>query len=88
MTRYRSNKYLDYVRGRPCLICDFMGEAHHLTFAEPNAMSMKVGDNWTVPMCHAHHMELHRFGDEKLWWDLQGVDPVPIAEQLFKDYEK
>lgn len=70
------------------MVCDFEGEAHHLTFAEPNGTGLKVGDNWVVPMCHAHHMELHRFGDERLWWDLQGIEPLPIAEQLYEEYTK
>lgn len=48
-------------------------------FAEPNAMGMKVGDNWCVPLCHPCHMKLHLFGDERTWWDLQGVDPMSWA---------
>jgi len=51
-------------------------------------MGLKVGDNWCVPLCHAHHMELHRFGDERTWWDLQGIDPLEIAKQLYEEYEK
>ena len=88
MTRYRSKSYLQTLRGKPCLVCGFGGEVHHLTFAEPNAMGMKVGDNWCVPLCHAHHMELHGFGDERLWWAMQGIEPVPIAEKFFEEYTK
>jgi hypothetical protein len=33
-------------------------------------------------------MELHRFGDERTWWDLQGIDPLEIAKQLYEEYEK
>jgi len=51
-------------------------------------MGMKVGDNWCVPLCHAHHMELHNFGDERLWWAMQGVDPIEHAIELFKEFEK
>lgn len=88
MTRFRSEKYLWTVRGRPCLVCGQEGEAHHITFAEPNAMSMKVGDNWVVPLCHPHHMELHAFGDERTWWDLQGVDAMSIAEKMYEEYKQ
>jgi len=49
-------------------------------------MGMKVGDNWCVPLCHSHHMDLHAFGDERLWWALQGIEPIPIAEKLFEEY--
>ena len=60
-------------------------------FAEPNAMGMKVGDNWCVPLCHSCHMKLHHFGDERTWWDLQGVDAKEWAKlnwEKFNDYEK
>jgi Protein of unknown function (DUF968). len=87
MTRFRSEKYLKTLRGRPCVVCEYPAEAHHLTFAEPNAMGMKVGDNWCVPLCHSHHMDLHGFGDERLWWALQGIEPIPIAEKLYKEFQ-
>jgi hypothetical protein len=50
-------------------------------------MGIKVGDNWCVPLCHAHHMELHQFGDERLWWDLKGIDPLDYAKKLFEDFK-
>ena len=78
--RERSQKYLKTLRGKPCLVCVYGGEAHHIMFAEPNAMSMKVGDNWCVPLCHSCHMKLHAFGDERTWWDLQGIDPLKWAK--------
>jgi hypothetical protein len=31
-------------------------------------------------------MELHGFGDERTWWDLQGIDPLEIAQQLYEEY--
>jgi len=49
-------------------------------------MALKVGDNWVVPMCHPHHMELHAYGDEELWWAMQGIEPLPIAEKLFEEF--
>ena len=86
--RFRSKKYIKSLHGKPCLVCGFASEAHHVTCAEPNAMGMKVGDNWCVPLCHAHHMELHNFGDERLWWAMQGVDPIEHATKLFKEFEQ
>ena len=88
MTRFRSKKYLSSVRGRPCLICHQAGEAHHLTFAQPKGRGIKSGDNWVVPLCHSHHMDLHGFGDEKLWWAMQGVEPLQIAIKLYEEYCK
>jgi hypothetical protein len=46
-------------------------------------MGRKVGDKFTVPVCRIHHRELHRRGDERAWWDKQGLDPLPIAAALW-----
>jgi len=86
--RVRSQKYLKTLRGSPCLVCGYGAEAHHIMFAEPNAMGMKVGDNWCVPLCHSCHMKLHRFGDERTWWDLQGVDPVKWARLNWEKFNE
>ena len=58
-------------------------DAHHLTFAQPKSLAMKVDDKYTVPLCRTHHMELHANGDERLWWDLQGVDPEEFLREHF-----
>lgn len=87
-SRVRSPKYLKSLRGSPCLVCGYGAEAHHVTFAQPNGMAMKVGDNWCVPLCHSCHMELHRFGDEKSWWDLQGTDPLKWAVRNWEKFNE
>jgi predicted nucleic acid binding AN1-type Zn finger protein len=48
-------------------------------------MSLKVCDYNTVPLCHAHHMELHDHGNEEQWWALQGVDPINFIEKVTND---
>jgi hypothetical protein len=45
-------------------------------------MGRKVSDKFTVPVCRLHHRELHRRGDERAWWDAQGIDPLARAENL------
>jgi hypothetical protein len=59
-------------------------EAHHLCFAQPRALGRKVSDEFTVPVCRLHHRELHRYGDEVLWWAGVNVDPIPIALELWR----
>ena len=46
-------------------------------------MGRKVSDKFTVPVCGLHHRELHRRGDERAWWEAQGIDPLPIAATLW-----
>lgn len=87
--RYRSAAYLKAIRGQPCLYCGAPGEAHHLTFAEKRAMGLKNGDNWTVPVCRTHHMELHNSPmPERTWWALNGIDPIKWAKDHYERWEK
>jgi hypothetical protein len=46
-------------------------------------MGRKVSDRFTVPICRLHHRELHRRGNERAWWESQGIDPVPVAAKLW-----
>jgi hypothetical protein len=46
-------------------------------------MGRKVSDRFTVPVCRLHHRELHRRGNERSWWDSQGIDPLAIAATLW-----
>lgn len=76
MKRLRNRAWLEAVRRMPCLICGAKSEAHHLQHAEPSAMGLKSGDQYAVPLCHDHHMQLHAMGNERRWWAIEGVDPL------------
>lgn len=58
--------------------------AHHLRFAQPRAMSLKVSDEFTVPLCAGRHDALHKTGDERAWWARHGIiEPLKMAERLW-----
>ena len=83
--RLRDKEHCKYVATQACLICGRTpSEAHHIRFAQPRALGRKVSDEYTVPVCRLHHRELHRYGDEASWWAGVGVDPLPIALELWK----
>jgi len=83
--RLRDKEHCKYVATQPCLICGRApSEAHHIRFAQSRALSRKVSDEYTVPVCRLHHRELHRYGDEASWWAGAGVDPLPVALELWK----
>ena len=83
--RERDRNHLRFVASRPCLVCGRApSDAHHLKFAEQRAMGRKVSDKFTVPICRLHHRDLHRRGDERIWWTSQGIDPLPIASILWE----
>jgi hypothetical protein len=46
-------------------------------------MSLKVSDEFTVPLCRVHHRELHRTGLELRWWKWTGIDAIAIARKLW-----
>ena len=82
--RERDRDHLRFVASQPCLVCGRTpSDAHHLKFAEQRAMGRKVSDKFTVPICRLHHRELHRRGNERAWWDKQGIDPLPVAANLW-----
>jgi hypothetical protein len=46
-------------------------------------MGRKVSDRFAVPICRLHHRELHRRGNERAWWQNQGIDPLGAAAMLW-----
>jgi hypothetical protein len=83
--RERDRNHLRRIAAQPCLLCGRTpSDAHHIKFAELTAMGRKVSDRFTVPICRLHHRELHRRGNERLWWQNQGINPLPIAAALWE----
>ena len=67
--RVRDKDHLRFVAAQPCLLCSATpSDPHHVRFAQPRAMSRKVGDDFTVPLCRKHHRDLHDSGNEAAWW--------------------
>ncbi len=83
--RVRDKDHLLFVASQPCLVCGRKpSQAHHLRFAQPRAMALKVSDEFTVPLCNIHHDQLHRAGDERAWWARNGIiDPLKFAHRLW-----
>lgn len=89
MDRLRLGRYLQEIRTKPCLICGSRAEAHHIQYAQPRALAKKTGDQWSVPLCHSHHMDLHQSPmPEKTWWSLHGIDPMKWADHHYNQWVK
>jgi hypothetical protein len=83
--RHRNKEHLQFVRAQRCLICAKQpSDPHHLPFAQPRALGRKVSDEYAVPLCRAHHRELHRAGKEIAWWQSRGIAPLAVAEALWQ----
>ncbi|MGB6285690.1 MAG: ERF family protein, partial [Xanthobacteraceae bacterium] len=82
--RIRDRDHIRHVIKQACLICGRRpSDPHHLRFVQSRALGRKVSDEFTVPLCRAHHREVHRCGDEGLWWHNTGTDPLVAARTLW-----
>jgi hypothetical protein len=78
-------KHLAWVRLQPCavhqLFCDGPVQAHHVRSAGSAGTGCKPADSATVPLCAAHHAELHRNGAQT--FDAEhGVCLRDLAKQM------
>ena len=83
--RIRDRAHLTFVASQPCLVCGRQPcDPHHLRFAQPRAIGMKVSDEFTVPLCRGHHRALHQTGDEPAWWEEHKLKPLEVARSLWE----
>jgi hypothetical protein len=82
--RIRDRDHVRFVAKQPCLLCGRLpSDAHHLRFAQSAALGRKVSDEFTVPLCRGHHREVHRCGDEPVWWLKVRINPMVRARELW-----
>ena len=83
--RLRDKVHLKFVASQPCLVCGRQpSDPHHLRFAQPRAIGLKVSDEFTVPLCRGHHRQLHQVGNEAAWWEDLQIDALEIARGLWE----
>ena len=83
--RLRDKAHLKFVASQACLICGRRpSDPHHLRFAQPRALGMKVSDEFTVPLCRGHHRQLHQAGNEVAWWEGLNINALEIAKALWE----
>ena len=71
--RARDREHVKFVVGHPCLICGrHPADPHHLRFAQKPS-------TWTKGR------EVHRCGDEAAWWAKAGVEPLGVANALWRE---
>jgi Rad52/22 family double-strand break repair protein len=83
--RIRCKEHLRFVASQPCLICGRSpSHAHHVRYAQSRGLSLKVSDEFTVPLCAIHHHQIHATGKEREWWQERNIDPLKIASSLWQ----
>jgi DNA recombination protein Rad52 len=87
--RIRCKEHLRFVASQPCLICGRSpSHAHHVRHAQSRGLSLKVSDEFTVPLCAIHHHHVHTTGKEKEWWQERKIDPLKVAGGLWQKSRK
>jgi len=82
--RIRDREHVRHVIKQACLICGRRpSDPHHLRLAQPLALGRKASDEFTVPLCRAHHREIHRSGNEGSWWRNTKIDSLAAARALW-----
>ena len=82
--RLRNKAHLKFVASQPCLVCGRQpSDPHHLQFAQPRAIGLKVSDEFTVPLCRGHHRQLHQAGNEEAWWENLRINALQTAQDLW-----
>jgi hypothetical protein len=51
-------------------------------------LSLKVSDEFTVPLCATHHHHLHETTQEREWWLERKIDPLIIARALWQQSQQ
>ena len=83
--RIRCKEHLRFVASQPCLICGRSpSHAHHVRYAQSKGLSLKVSDEFTVPLCAIHHHQIHTTGEERGWWRERNIDPLVVAGALWR----
>ena len=81
--RIRCKEHLRFVASQPCLICGRL-PSHAQRYAQSRGLSLKVSDEFTVPLCAIHHHHIHTSGKEKEWWQERHIDPLVVASGLWQ----
>ena len=83
--RLRDKAHLKFIASQPCVVCGrHPSDPHHLRFAQPRALGMKVSDEFTVPLCRGHHRQLHEAGNEVVWWEERKINALEIAKGFWQ----
>jgi Rad52/22 family double-strand break repair protein len=84
--RIRCKEHLRFVATQPCVICGRSpSHAHHVRYAQSRGVSLKVSDEFAVPLCAIHHHDLHTVGREEEWWKTRNIDPLMVARSLWQE---
>lgn len=79
--RWSNEKYTQWIKTQPCLCCGKQADdPHHLIGYGQGGMGTKAHDLFVLPLCRAHHDELH--ADVRAFESKYGTQPELIIRTL------
>ncbi len=88
--RFESEEHAKFIRSLPCVVTNIYHgvQAAHVSYPDlrygkfGRAFGKREDDCWIVPLCREQH-DLQHDMNEKVFWQLAGIDPCRIAAALF-----
>ena len=76
----RDKKYIKFIKELSCIVCQAPppSDPHH---SETGGRGTKASDTTAIPLCHAHHNELHCSG-KKTFANKHGIDYNKVTARL------
>ena len=82
--------HLKWLHELPCIVTGTRPvDAAHVNYADPaygkreRGKSEKTDDKFAVPLCRVEHDRQHHMGDERVYWQSVGIDPLKVALALY-----
>lgn len=74
--RYDNPEYRKWIRQQPCTACkaEIDIQPHHWQTPTNHGVGLKPDDTWCMPLCGAHHHEIHSKGKltcGRKWWKME-----------------
>jgi len=86
--------HLRLIRQCQCLACGAEpAEAAHLKYGDPlrgkpgPSLGKRPHDRWVTPLCPRCHRlgkDCQHNGNERVWWERHGIDPIDAAIKLYE----
>jgi hypothetical protein len=83
---WKCKAYRDYVKTLPCVVCGVWSvDAHHIRECFSRTMGRRISDVLVVPLCRAHHSDLHKHS--RTFWKDVGMDPQVSCTAMFNRWQ-
>lgn len=94
---YNNQEYIEEISELPCIVCYFdktlngeVSDPHHESLSFKFKDYKRKNDYTALPVCHPHHQERHKLGQNEFWRKHTGKTDTPffIALQLMLNFSK